>query len=187
MSAKTTLAKVGGVVALALVTAAIPSAAFANNTVGTATLTGGALSLVTPAAVGFSATLTGSDQTVPATQAIDVVDGTGSASGWNVTLTSTQFATGGSNLPVNSVSDQGAIGSCDTGVTCTLADNSATSYPIAVPAGTVAPTAVRIMSAASGTGMGAQSWTHNMVLAIGGNATAGTYNSTWTYSLVSGP
>lgn len=187
MPAKTRLAKAGGVAALALLLAAVPTAAFANDTVGTATLTGGALSLVTPDAVAFSATLTGSDQSVPASQDIDVVDGTGSASGWNVTLTSTTFSSGSNELAADAATDQGASGSCDAGVTCTLADNSATSYPVAVPAADVAPTAVRIQSAASGTGMGGQTWTHNMALDVAGNAVAGTYTSTWTYSLVSGP
>jgi len=187
MLARITVAKAAGVVAVALLSLAAPSAAFANSTTGTATLTPGSLSVLTPVAVSFSGTLSGTNQTVSANQSINVIDGTGSASGWNLSLTSTTFSSGSTHLGISAASDQGASGGCDADVTCTLANNAATSYPVAIPAGATAPTAVRILSAAIGSGSGAQTWTHFMALAVPGNAAAGTYSSTWTYSLVSGP
>jgi hypothetical protein len=116
--------------------------------------------------------LNGADQAVPATQVLDVVDGSGSGSGWNVTLTSTTFTSGSLTLADGSASDQSATGTCDPSVTCTLADNSAASYPLAIPSGATAPTAVEIMSAGVGTGLGGQPWTHNMRLAVKANAKA---------------
>lgn len=153
---------------------------------GTATLTGGTLSMVTPTTVGFTATLTGADQSVSASQALDILDNTGSGSGWNVTLTSTTFTSGGFTLANTSVTDTGASGACDASVTCTLGTN-AISYPMTVPAGASAPTAIKIQSAAAATGQSGQTWTHTMNLAVPANVHAATYTSTWTYSLASAP
>jgi hypothetical protein len=158
----------------------------AANVPGTATLNSGTLNFNAPASVAFSASLTGSDQVVNATQALDVLDNTGSGAGWNITLTTTTFVNGSNALPTTAVSDTGATGACDPGVTCTLANNTL-SYPILVPAAATAPTAVKILSAAAGTGMSGQTWTHTMALTVPANARAGQYTSTWTYSLVSGP
>jgi hypothetical protein len=175
---------VAGVVVLALAALASPAAA---DVPGTATLTGGTLTFVQPASVSFSATLNGTDQNVTASQAIDVKDNTGSGSGWNITLTSTTFTTGSHTLATNSVTDTAASGLADGGVTATLADNSATVYPLQVPAAGTAPAAVKIMAAAANTGMGGQTWTHTMQLAVPSSVYAGTYTSTWTYSIASGP
>jgi hypothetical protein len=155
-------------------------------TPGTATITGGTLAMTAPTSVAFSATLTGANQSTGASQAIGVNDSTGTGTGWNVTLTSTTFTVGALTLPDNNVTDTAASGACDSGVSCTLATNS-TSYPLTVPSATTAPTAVKILNSAANTGLGAQTWTHSMSLALLASAKAGTYTSTWTYSLVSAP
>ncbi|MCU1681901.1 MAG: hypothetical protein JWQ81_2640 [Amycolatopsis sp.] len=173
---------VGAVAALAM----LAGGAVAAATPGTATITGGALAMTAPASVAFSATLTGTNQSAPATQIVNVVDSTGTGAGWNVTLTSTTFVTGALSLPDNSVTDTAASGACASGVTCTVATNSV-AYPLTVPAATTAPTAVKILSAALNTGMGSQNWTHSMALGLLASVQAGTYTSTWTYSLVSAP
>jgi hypothetical protein len=142
--------------------------------------------MTAPASVAFAATLTGANQSVPASQALDVIDSTGTGAGWNVTLTSTTFTNGALTLPDNNVTDTAAVGACDASVTCTLATN-AVSYPATVPSATTAPTAVKIVSAAVNTGVGAQTWTHSMAMALPASVRAGTYTSTWTYSLVSAP
>jgi hypothetical protein len=90
-------------------------------------------------------------------------------------------------LAVTAASDISATGVCDAAGTCTLADNSVVSYPVVVPAATVAPTAVKIQSASVNFGLAGQTWTHTMNLAVPANTTAGTFLSTWTYSLVSAP
>jgi hypothetical protein len=176
----------GGIALAAVAVLAMPGSAFAAS--GTATITGGTLSMSAPTSVAFTATLNGTDQHVQAPQAIDVLDNTGSASGWNVTLTSTTFTNATLTLPDNSVTDLSSSGACDTNVTCTLADNVAGSSPVTIPSAAVtAPTAVKILNASVNTGMSGQTWTHSMDLAIPANAHAGTYTSTWTYSLVAGP
>jgi hypothetical protein len=183
------------VVAMAAISLlALPGAAFAatgNDVPGTADITLGSLSMVTPIGVGFSATLAGVDQVATTNQALDIVDGRGSGVGWNVTLTSTQFTTVAlpvRTLPLTAASDISAVGVCDTGVTCTLGDTTLISHPVAIPAAAgTAPTAVKIQTAAIDTGLGGQTWTHVMHLALAGNTKAGAYTSTWTYSLISAP
>lgn len=172
---------------------AFPAAANAANTVpGTATLSAGTLTMTTPVALGFTATLNGTNQVLAATQAIDVLDQTGSGAGWNITLTSTQFTTGGGSplvLALTSATDTAlSAGACDATVTCTLATGSTVTYPFVVPAAAVtAPTAVKIQNAAVNSGLAGQTFTHTMNLAIPANTMAGVYTSTWTYSLVSAP
>lgn len=180
----------GGVALAAMTLLALPTAAFATgDTSGTATVTGGALSMNAPETVDFAATLNGTDQSVQANQALDVLDNTGSAAGWNVTLTSTTFTDDADSVSLadDSVADLSATGACDSNVTCTLADDVVGQSQVAIPAGETAPTAVKILNASAGTGMSGQTWTHVMQLAIPANAHAGTYTSTWTYSLTAGP
>jgi hypothetical protein len=160
----------------------------AGAATATATITGGSLAFVTaPPNVNFSATLNGANQTVTATQALDVSDATGSGAGWNITATSTTFTTGSVNLATNSTTIQSApTTACDGGSSCTLATNSI-SYPYSLPAGASAPTATKIFNAAATTGQGNQTVTVTWSLAVPATASPGTYTSTWTLSLTSGP
>ena len=174
----------GGLGALAFT--AMPAGA---STSASASITAGSLGFVsTPTSVSFSDTLNGSNQSVTASQAFDVGDATGSGTGWNVTATSTTFsATGGHTLPTTAVSVTGAPSvACDASTTCTSATN-AIAYPYVLPAGTTAPTATKLWNAAANTGMGNQTVTASFTLAVPGNTYAGSYSSTWTYSLVSAP
>ena len=68
------------------------------STIATATISAGTLSVSVPAAISFSDTLNGLDQTTTAGSAIDVRDATGSGAGWNLTATSTQFTAGSNTL-----------------------------------------------------------------------------------------
>jgi hypothetical protein len=165
---------------------ALPGAALATN--GTAAITGGTLSMTQPSTVAFSATLTGVDQTTTSSQAFAVSDQTGSGAGWNITATSTTFATaGGKTLPDPAVTVVSApTVACDTSVTCTLATTNV-SFPYTMPAATVAPTATKLFNATAGTGLGNQTASTTMKLAIPASTTAGSYTSTWTYSLISAP
>lgn len=162
----------------------------ADATTATATLSAGSLAFVSaPPAVSFAATLNGLDQTPTTTQALDVGDATGSGTGWDITATSTTFATG---APVHNLSTSATtVGSaptvaCDASATCTLATNSVT-YPYALPAAGTAPTATKLYNAAANTGLGNQTVTPTWKLAVPASTFAGTYTSTWTLSLVSGP
>jgi hypothetical protein len=179
----------------AFVAVALPGAAYAADTDGTADITAGSLTIAAPTTVHFAATLNGLDQTVNATQAIDVLDNRGSGAGWNVTLSATTFtddATPAHTLATDSISDGttgvsgGPTSECDSGVTCTTASNTV-EYPVAITTAETDPTAVNILSADADTGLGGQTWTHTMHLKVPGNAVAGTYSSTWTYSVTTGP
>jgi hypothetical protein len=182
----------GALTASALaVTALAGLAAPASAATGTATITAGSLAFVsTPPDVSFAATLAGQDQTVTAAQAIDVGDATGSGAGWNITATSTAFTTGGATPKTLSSSattvNAGPTDVCDPGSTCTVATNAIT-YPYVLPAGTSAPPATKLFNAAANTGMGNQTVTPTWRLAVPANTSPGTYTSTWTISLVSGP
>ncbi|MEA2315096.1 MAG: hypothetical protein QOI03_1788 [Solirubrobacteraceae bacterium] len=167
----------------------LPASAVAAT--ATATLSAGSLAFVsTPPNVSFSATLNGTDQTVTSAQALDVGDATGSGAGWNLTATSTTFTTGGGSPHTLSTSATTVGASptvaCDTGVTCVLATNSV-SYPYTLPAAGTAPVATKLLNAAANTGMGNQTVTPSWKLAVPASTLAGTYTSTWTISLVSGP
>ena len=184
-AAKAAVATVVGFAGLVALSAG--PAAYAADTSGTANITAGSLSLTAPATVAFTATLGGHDQNVTAPQSLDVLDATGTGVGWNVTATSTTFTAGARTLSTSAVTEPVApTQSCDEATVCTLATNTV-SYPYTLPAGTVAPTATKIIGAAAGTGLGAQTSVHTMQLAVPANTFAGSYASTWTYSLVSAP
>jgi hypothetical protein len=168
-----------------------PVAANADST-ATTTIDGGTLAFVSdPGDVTFSKTLNGTNQVAVKQQTFDVGDSTGSGAGWNITATSTTFAStvGGHTLANDSVSIQ-AIGvpsaTCDAVSTCTTATNQV-SYPYSLPADTVAPNASKMFNADVDTGLGNQHLTPTWSLALPANTYAGTYQSTWTFSLVSGP
>jgi hypothetical protein len=163
----------------------------ATATSVTGTVGAGALAFVTtPGNVTFSLVLSGVDQTATTSLPIDVGDSTGSGVGWNVTATSTTFTTGGASphlLSASATSVKTApTAACDTGATCVLAGNGV-SYPYSLPAGTTAPTATKLFTAAAASGLGDQTVTTTFTISIPANTYAGSYTSTWTFSLVSGP
>jgi hypothetical protein len=170
------------VVASAIALVAVPAgAAFATpgtsgDATGTASLTGGALSFTPPTTADFGTTsLTGVDTSASATQAFDVQDARGSANGWNISLTTTTFTNGSVTLPTNALTDTGFSVSCDVDSSgCVPGAGSAT--PQNLPTDAVDPAIIE--TAASGTGMGDQTATHSMALAIPAAAIAGTYTPT---------
>jgi hypothetical protein len=176
---------------VAAVAGALAIASPAGATSATATLTGGSLGLVNVPNVTLSDTLNGLNQTATTTQAIDVGDATGSGTGWNLTGTSTTFATSGNAHSLSTAATQIASApavACDASVTCTAAvPTVAVSYPYALPAAGTAPLATKLFNAGGGTGMGDQTVTPTWSVAIPANAYAAQYQSTWTISLVSAP
>jgi len=178
-----------GLVAGLVAVAALTVEGFpASATTGTATISAGSLAFVSaPPNVSFSATLNGLDQTITQTEALDVSDATGSGAGWNITATSTTFTVGAKTLSTSATTLTAAPAvACDTGSTCSLANNGI-GYPYTLPAGTTAPTATKMFNAAASSGMGNQTVTPSWKLSIPASTLAGTYTSTWTISLVSGP
>jgi hypothetical protein len=165
----------------------------------------GTLTLASPSSLGWAAQENGTDQSsvdqVPADQALTVNDSSGTASGWNVTVSATTFGSGSHTLPdTGRLEFNGSISSL-TGATpsaacvgsCVLPVDT-TTYPVAIDTAASSPDAFTIYDASPGTGTG--------VVTLGGasatdpigwwiqvpaSAYAGSYTSTLTLTLVSGP
>src|SRR4051812_17414196 len=171
--------------ALAAVLAA-PLAALAgtsSNVTATATITGGALALSSAATPSVAVTLDGLDKTPTYTVPITITDPRGTGAGWNVTLTSTTFTTGGQSLSTSASSVTSVTSACGASSTCTNATN-AIAFPVTVPAAATAPAAVKIFNAALNTGMGLLTVTPTVQVAVPANVFAGSYTSTLTLAVV---
>jgi YVTN family beta-propeller protein len=147
-----------------------------SNTLGWATAPGNAT---------FASTvLNGTDKNITTALPFDVGDGVLIA-GWSITLTSTTFSSGGHTLPTTATTIQSApSNTCDT--ICTPATNTI-GYPYSAPAASTAPAATKLYNAAAASGIGNQTVTPTFRLAAPAKSYAGTYTSTWTVSLISGP
>jgi hypothetical protein len=177
--------------------AAVASAALVLASVGTSLagvittstgITGGALTLTTPGTVSLSATLTGADQIATGSLGKSTVkDATGSGAGWNVTISGTQFATGGATprtLPATALDV--------TGVAATSVAGRAPTNSISYGAGITVPlgssvTPVKIYNAAASSGMGTFDLQPTVALDIAADTYAGNYTSNITISVVAGP
>jgi hypothetical protein len=148
------------------------------------------LSLSTAAAPSFSASLPLGDQTPTYALPLTVQDTrSGSAAGWNLTITSTQFTTGGATprtLATTASRATAVASACAGGASCVSPTNAVT-YPVTVPAGSTPPSAVKLDNAAAGTGTGIFTLTPTISVSVPANSYAGSYNSTLTIALVSGP
>lgn len=159
---------------------------FADDVVGSMTVTGGALTMSAvdnPAFPGV--TLNGSAQSVNDAIDIDVQDLRGTGDGWHLEVTSTTFTNGSQTLPTTAMSITGVSSACD-GTSCTDPTNG-NSYSITVPAAGTAPTAVEFFDAATSTGLGDFAITPTFELAVPATTYAGTYNSTITLTIANTP
>lgn len=165
-----------------------PASALAATATTTGTVTAGSLALTTAAAPAFSAALNGTDQAPTYELPLTIEDLRGTGAGWNATIMSTQFTTGGEaahTLSPTASSITAVSNACEAAVTCTDPTNEI-SYPLTVPAGAEAEP-VKFFDAASGTGMGVFSNTPTVAVSIPADTFAGTYTSTITLASVSGP
>jgi hypothetical protein len=175
-----------------LATAAIAAAyaATAAYAVGvTGTITGGAaLSVTSSASPSFSVTLNGSDQTPTYGLPFTAVDPRGSGAGWNLTITSTQFKDGsGHTLPTTASQITNLTSGCTSGSTCTGPSNSVTWSGLTIPAASTAPAAVKFFDAAANSGLGSVDFNMTVTVTVPANTYAGTYSSTVTLSMITGP
>ncbi len=102
-----------------------------------------------------------------------------------MSATSTTFTSAGRSLPTSATIVTGVTETPQAGYCAASANSSA--YPITLPAGAVAPAAVKIFSTPASTGMGAIDLGTSFQLAVPQNAYAGNYTSTWTITIASGP
>jgi photosystem II stability/assembly factor-like uncharacterized protein len=149
------------------------------------TCSGGSLTTTPPATIAFPSVSLAGPLSATATAAIGVDDETSAHSGWAITATSTQFVNGSRRLPATATTITGVSMVAGAG-SCAPA-RSGLSYPITLPAASTAPAAVRIATALSNTGVGPTTVTPTFALAVPANGYAGSYASTWTLSVTSGP
>lgn len=185
---RTPLAGQPGVLRRLLVVGAIGGAlALLPGPALAALCTGGGLSLTAPATVSLpAASLNGLDTSVSAQVAFTPDDETGTNAGWNITGTSTTFTDGsGHSLPITATTVT-AGSAASTAGTC-VAPVNAVTYPVTLPAGTTAPTAAKLFDAAVATGTGPSTVTLTVKLAVPARTYAGSYSSTWTFTIGVGP
>jgi hypothetical protein len=137
-----------------------------------------ALSLTVGTAPSFGVSLDGTDQTVPFSFTM-TVSGAVNA-GWNITASATPFTASGHSLGLPTVTDVPA-GTC-IGSSCSNAVDLITTYPIALTG-----SAQKIYSDEAYAGKGTIPLTANLTMVVGGNAFAGSYASTLTLTIATGP
>jgi hypothetical protein len=197
----------GGTAQAALCSAGSTPAGTPCTLTGTLSLTSGSLSLTAPGALGWTAADTGLDLNLVDTghTTYGVNDATGSGAGWHVTtsattftnsattpastLPSTSFTTNGSTTSTTSTTGPGAV--CATGATCLPPTNKLTGYPYTITTA-ASPTAVTVWDANALSGLGSITigtsgapvgWWLN----VPASTVAGSYTSTITMNIISGP
>lgn len=153
-----------------------------------ATPAAAALSVSTTAAPTFSATLSGVDQTASYQLPMTVIDSTGTGAGWHLTVTSTRFTTAGATpqtLPTTASRVTAVTATCAAG-SCTNPTTNV-SLPVTIPAADTAPPAARFFNAQPATGLGEFTVTPSIAVDVPTNAYTGTYTSTLTVAIASGP
>jgi alpha-tubulin suppressor-like RCC1 family protein len=166
----------------------------------------GPLTMTSPTSLTWAGTGNGLNQSkvdsLTADQQLTVADNTATGAGWHIAVSATTFTTGTTTLSntgtasftgsiLSSVATTAPSVTCVN--TCTLPTDS-TTYPVAITTAASSPTAFTIYDTAAATGQG--------VMTIGGSAAtnpigwwvqvpastrAGTYTSTLTLAMVSGP
>ena len=180
----------GFVLILAMAIGGSAIAAFADSGTATVAVNGGSLTLTGVTNVSAPpVTLNGDDQTTTYSMALTVNDARGSGAGWNLSITSTAFTTGSQSLSntASTIQAAPAVACSGVGGHCTSPDDGAITYPVGVPAGASAPTAVKFFDARANTGLGKFTITPTVTIAIPGNTYVGTYTSTVTIALNTGP
>lgn len=145
-----------------------------------------ALSLTTVAAPTFADNLNLGDQIQSYTAALTAKDtSVGASPGWHLTVTSTQFTAGAHTLSTSASSITAVASVCAVGP-CVNPTNSV-AYPLTIPAGAGPPAAVKFFNAAANTGQGTFTITPTVHVSVPQNSYAGTYTSSLTFAIVSGP
>lgn len=153
---------------------------------GFATSSLGALTISSGGTAGFSVALNGTDQTATYTLPFTVdANGPGTNNGWNVSASATQFVNGTYTFPADAQSVVGvAAPTTCTGRGCAVPVPSGNvSYPVTLPN----TGGSSIYSAASRSGLGTNTLTATVAVAAPANIYTGTYTSTVTLQVASGP
>jgi hypothetical protein len=171
-----------------LVGLVLPGPGMAASVTATALISGTTLSVATSSTPNFTANLDGGDATSSYSLALSTQDTRGTGAGWNETVTSTQFTTGAPSnysLPVSASTVTGVSSLGGSGTS--TAPSDALSYPIAVPSGPTAPAPVKFFDTAADGGMGRFTVSPTISVFVPQDSYAGTYTSTLTLAISSGP
>lgn len=158
-----------------------PMAAQAATTDATGTLSAGSLSNTAPVITAFSTALTGVNQTVnTAVGAWNVNDARGNNAGYSITVSATAPTVGGS---APAAGTGGSLTMTST-TAARAAGNAAATGPVTGSAQLLTTTAATIANAAVTTGQGQWDFpaAGNLAVVIPGDASAGAYSSTLTYT-----
>jgi len=166
----------------------------------------GPLSVTAPASLTWAITLNGINQTiadaVAGDQQLAVSDETLTGAGWDVTISATTFTNGAHTLPnTGTFVLTGAVSSIAASTTpslaCTLSclpPADAVTYPVAVTTAASTPSPVSIYEASAGSGLGGillggstAADPFGWWVKVPGNAWRGSYTSTVTVAIASGP
>jgi hypothetical protein len=166
----------------------------------------GTLTLASPSSLSWSATLNGTNQAVADSNSSDqqfsVSDQSGSGAGWHITVSGTTFTNGTQTLPnsgtfvftgsLSSITATTApTAACSTSCTPPL---NTTSYPVAITTAASSPTPATVYDVSANSGIGPMTLGgHTAANPVGwwtkvpANVRAGSYTSTVTVAVVSGP
>jgi len=163
----------------------LPNTALADSGTATVSLTVGALTEVGDfSRAKASSSISAFDFTFPYQLGIQVSDATGSGAGWNLQISGTPLSDGVNGHPTLIQEVDVPIGAlCATGSTCTPPVSNIPSLPFVG----IGNTPNKFFSVAPNSGMGAINVQTFVVVFAPGNAFAGTYTSTLTLAVVSGP
>lgn len=148
---------------------------------------------LTPVTQPTAVTLNGSDQTETFSLPIVVEDYTGSGAGWGLSLALTPFTNTNNSDTLSSgaavVLSAPNPDTCNDSGTCALPTNGIApgSYPVALTASNDSSTSSQFYSANTNTGMGSATVTPQIQVTIPAKAYVGTYSSTFTVSITTGP
>ncbi len=141
----------------------------------------GGSTVTDPGTISFpSRALTGTDGSTSTSFSVTVDDQRSVSAGWRMTATASQFTTAGGTLPATAATITGV--SAAAGVGQCAAPTNSVAYPV-----TLSGVAASVFNAAGSTGQGPSTLTVATRLDYPASTRIGTYTSTWTFSLVSGP
>lgn len=172
-----------GLAAALAVGAVMPALAADATLDGTASLTGGDLTVVTGGEVTFTGNLTGSSTTLPSAgnPSVTITDATGTGAGWTLSASADPFTNteNAHTLPADALtmlaSNVSAVAGSTAGLPATTQEVGLTGTPSVV------------LTADPDTGMGTFQIEPAFTLDIPANAYAGTYTSTVTFTLAATP
>lgn len=150
---------------------------------------GTTLSVANGAPPSFGVTLNGANQSANYVLPVIVVDARGSTAGWNLTVTSTTFTNGaggaGRTFGAAASTITGVTPTCGTNSTCLLPTNSVANTNLGLPGASGTP--VKYFNATASTGRGTINVNATVAVAVPANVFAGSFTSTVTVAISSGP